>query len=369
VFQNLGASEISAINRLTLEVCANPKLYGELSQLRTLFHARFTRRLEGILKRSLIVLAGGPRHVEVSLGWIDKIPLARSDQLGGTPGVFERTELGDAVIFAFDNVHGPTGAVVRQDARALLLQAKVTREAGQLLAPKVPLASIKRPSTRKEYTLLSTWPTFDLYKSSGSRTPLRRGIDLRPGGSPERYGWYIGAPASKIADPAVSPWRSWWMSAPPQTSMPLQATMGELFVSFLSAQPLMGVAVGEAFSPGATSSDWSGLCTTVLDLVEQQVAPPSLFAPGQRRLVRISFEAAAFLSPTATFGNAPDFLLGRHPWALDQLQLWPNTLRRAAGWRQVEAWRRGGEPPARWWAGFRRRLPVLTITATRKDAD
>ena len=120
MFAHLGPPEAARIDRYVNHCCSNPSTYNELNQLHRLFTQRFRRALELLLNRSL-QRAGRPAVCDVQLGWIDKIPIARARLLS------TGTELGDAVLFAFDERRDLTGRLLAGSARAVILQAKVAR--------------------------------------------------------------------------------------------------------------------------------------------------------------------------------------------------------------------------------------------------
>lgn len=349
----LGQKEADAIDALAASVCSSPLDFDELPQLRTLFNTTFQSGLEAILQKALNHDPAGKPLVEVTMGWIDKMPLASSAVFGQTANFRDkRVELGDAILVTYDNLYTSTGELLRQDARAVLLQAKVARQVGHLKTPKVPLTT-NSGSALKELTLLSTWPKFDLFKSSGNSDPLLSNINLGAlRGNPSRFAWYVGAPG--IAPPSIPAWKSWWVAGAPKHRSSMDASIGQLFVAFLTNQMLRGSPIGEAFKRNG-SDDWSKVCKTVLGLVKGNPAPAFLFGTQTDRYTTISIHALAFLS-----AGAPTFkprvvapFVGMHlhdaSTAIQKLALGAPRHRTPS---------LGSDLSRRW-------RPVLTVTTTR----
>lgn len=297
MLSGLGPATATAIDHLANRLCTPSATSAELRQLRRLFSPAFIRGLEHILRSATGAGAPGPRspHVEVSLGWIDKIPLAESGLLGGSAGKLERTELGDAIVLVVDQQLHAGGAPVITDARAVFLQAKIAWSLGQLLSPVVPVGA-RSPSTRKELALLSSWPTFDLFKASRSRTARLKSVSL-PVGPPERYGWYLAAPKGPLPAGSGAAWRSWWMAGSPAPGAACDVSLGELLVGLLEGSAAGGRPVGEAFDYGPVSpgrSDWSLLCNEVLAILGEDDAPEWVFGPGQSRLATLTLRATVY---------------------------------------------------------------------------
>lgn len=290
MFDWLNSAHAADIDSLCMRVCGDFEgrskrwlscnMAAELNQLAELFSFNFLSQL-----RQILIQNKGPgnarRRVNVQIGWIDKIPVARWS------GHKSATEIGDSILLAFDEVVDPkTRKLVSARGRAVLLQAKVAKIPSQQLRPEIPITTLAG-STARELDLLSTWPTFDLYptgKSDRSR-PLATSISLPvasgPGTIPP-YGWYIAAPMKKALTPAEAPaWPSWWMAGPAVSGAPCTVGFGELIVSFLTggnAAPPCMTGVGHDFTwngrvfDGLTSSApdyWSKLCHHVIDLVSQ----------------------------------------------------------------------------------------------------
>jgi len=303
---------------------------GELKQLSTLFGPAYLKALRNLLQGSFVQTRGLRYDVTIRLAWIDKIPLA---DIVSEP---ERTELGDAVLFAFDELILPDGkgpGITR--ARATLLQAKVTQTLDRIAKPTIPISPLKG-STKKEFDLLSRWPRFDLFKASNSDVALAQNIDLRgnkAGTLP--YGWYVAAPRLKSSAKKVdtSHWTSWWMAGPPILGQACDVTFGGLLQAFFAETPLPqagNLEVGAPFCcksyppPPDLLADWDRICAEIIAIVESSNAPQSIFgnAPPSRMstMESISFPVRSeFIS--REFDSSLSFMTGpkAHPAQLPRL--------------------------------------------------
>ena len=295
MFAHLGSTDAARIDRYVNRHCKNPKSYGELSQLHRLFTLRFRRALELLLNRS-IRREGRPAVCDVQLGWIDKIPIARS------PSLSKGTELGDAVLFAFDETRDFTGKLHTSRARAVILQAKVARGASQLGAPSVPIGT--GMSSRNELTLLSSWPSFNLHETARNASPCLASVTVAPSAAPPAEAWFIAAPGHELSEATQPSWPCWWMAGDPRPSASCATTIGELLVGFLapsSSTPTVGTPFTRQMAPSppggaATSADWSDLCNEIQRILGRHHAPPSLFGPSQPRLHSIPLWAQLFIA-------------------------------------------------------------------------
>lgn len=321
----LGNKSANAIDAFVNKVCANPPDFGELEQLRRLFTWRFRRGLERLLNGSLNRV-GLPTVCDVQIGWIDKIPVARSRSLSSG------TELGDAVLFAFDERRDLQGNLVNSAARAAILQAKIATLKKQIEAPAVPVGS--STSTPDELALLSAWPIFDLHATGRSKAKLIQGVNIGPSCSPSPHAWFIAAPGRAPA--GSSGWPCWWMAGATASGAACATTLGELIVAFL-APSTSRVQVGFPFKrqlPGTSAgpsanSDWSDLCNEIWQIAKNYTAPPKLFGPSKNvfgpmhpRIYSIPRWATSFLS-AAPSGRVAiiDSAAGLH----DGTPLWHKT--------------------------------------------
>jgi hypothetical protein len=264
----------------------NDRLGGdELAQLAKLFKSNaLLKTLHNLLSAELPPYNPGYNEkLEIKLAWIDKRPLAKLAQFT------KRVELGDAVVFYFDQLRTPQKRTYRQ-ARALILQAKVAKEKNQISCPTVPI-NPGQPSpsstTMRELTLLSNWTSFDLYKASASRAPIIERIVVSPSSAPPSNGWYMATPKTQPSAQLMSAWTSPWMCAPAHPGTQCSVTFGGLIWAFLTCSKLPDPAlpaVGEDFHFDLplkpSGQDWSRLCNEILRLCPSNQLPPSLFGRG-----------------------------------------------------------------------------------------
>ncbi len=283
--------EATSIDQFINKTCKGQTGFGELTQLRQLFTARFRRGLERLLNGTM-VRTGQQAVCGVELGWIDKIPVAENLVTK------EKGELGDAIVFSYEQHLLPSGAVHRSEARGVVLQAKIATTPGQLLQPTVPVTTT--PSSRKELALMSAWPRFHLYPTANNRVATLEDVTLSPSAAPPAEGWFLAAPGERPKN--ASTWPSWWMAGKPLQGAQCDVTLGELLVAFLSPSP-GGLDVGRRFAPdqigaparpASSPPDWSDLCNAVRRIAMAYEAPRSIFArppwhigPGLPRIHRL----------------------------------------------------------------------------------
>jgi hypothetical protein len=325
----LGSAHASAVDAFINKLCRTPADFRELHQLRHLFTWRFRRGLERLINGTLH-RTGRPAVCDVEIGWIDKIPMAEASTLS------RRTEIGDAILFCFDESRDKKGNLVTNYARAAILQAKVTDTVGQLAAPTVPVTN--SPSSPNELELLSNWPVFELFDTSASSRPSLLGVTVSQSLSrPAPHGWFIAAPGE--APRATSTWPCWWMAGEALNGAACTTTFGHLLVSFLSP-PGAGPQVGAPFSSrglGTPNSlllspaDWSDLCNHIRKILRRYRAPRSVFNMGPR----VYGPVYPRVYSVSHFGAA---LLHRGPAGLASLQ------RCAAGISDDVSLRHGSDP-------------------------
>tara|TARA_A100001391_G_C5033298_1_gene268910 strand:- start:82 stop:1038 length:957 start_codon:yes stop_codon:yes gene_type:complete len=314
-------------------------------QLHKLFTLDFRRAFEILLNRSL--LHGKSRTIcTVDLCWIDKIPVAKS------PALTKKTEIGDAVLFAFDQRRDPKGLLSISSARCLILQAKVARSKGQLATPKVPIGTGR--STDNELTLLSNWPTFNLYNTGSSKVPLLKGITVSGPHNPAPHAWFIVAPGHGLSSANKGKWPCWWMAGKAKKLESCDASLGTLIAGFLSKSSDVGADFVPQIGPSSSVSlqgnaDWSALCNEIRKVASAYSAPPSLFGLNRPRIYHV-------VSRLLARSNSPsDIDLVRRALAADyHPDLWP--LYTCCDNRGMS----GGES---------KRVPVLTVTTTRLGED
>lgn len=299
----LNASHSADIDQLVNQICPTAVSVGELRQLQVLFETQFLGGLEKILKSALPHTGSIPAHLEVSLGWIDKIPIAKG---GGLPiaGVQGGVELGDAIIRAIDQQILPNGRIKTLSARAVLLQAKLAAS-DQTAQARVPVGN--GGSGRKELALMSSWPVFDLYETAASGSPLMAGITLTL--PAERYGWFLAARRSAKQRLPAPPWRSWWMAGRPKDKSPCDVTLGEFLTGFLGGAGLPPHPIGHPYRPNrkpGKTPDWSDLCNAIFGIVGRRQAPPSIFGPGRSRLESFTLRQRLYRDGVSTGGGTAD---------------------------------------------------------------
>ena len=279
----------------------------ELDQLGRLFHPRYLRSLHRVLDNAQQTV-GPRRSLDVKLAWIDKIPVA--EVALKKPW----TELGDAAIFAIEGVVSPSGVMGGFSARAVLLQAKIAEAKNQVLKPRVPIAAM-RDSTKREYDLLSGWPSFNLYKAGGSKPGswFMKDVDLRgPASGALPFGWYIAAPRPKKQSWAVAngTWPSWWMAGPPVVGHACDTSFGRFLQAALSGDKITttsgDLAAGEPFRcasyPPTTSgaTGWDRVCAEIIRLAEGGSAPQYIATSSVKRLVSMP-QALNFLASPSRY--------------------------------------------------------------------
>lgn len=271
----LGPTAAGAIDAFLNKHCGNPANFGELQQLRQLFTWQFRRGLERLLNRTLLH-SEQPIICDVQICWIDKIPIARASSL--TKG----TEIGDAVIFSFDQRVDPVGNILSLNARAAMLQAKIATDPAQIATPIVPVNYTS--STQNELQLLSNWPVFNLRATGASKTDLLRGVTVAPPINPAPHAWFIAAPGTMPV--ASKGWPSWWMAGRALSGDPCTTTLGQLLVAFLEPSngnpevgfPFKSVLRGNVpFANLGPPTDWCDLCNAIKGILPCYGAPKSIF--------------------------------------------------------------------------------------------
>lgn len=282
---------------------------GELKQLAKLFSAAFWCEFEALLKNKFINTKNPSfkQEVRVGLGYIDKIPLAKmkpgTADVHGNP-ITEKTEVGDAAFFFIDEYYRTDGSLHSRSARCLILQAKQA-STGTLpkAVPIVQLPKRQNNSTLKELALLSTWPTFDLYFSSGSKKPLQSGYEVSGstvgGLTDPPKAWYIGASPS-----ITSAWSPRWIAGPSINGAACDETLGSILHSVLENHGKLGghEAVGKSFNfdparlnavdseltSTSTPPNWDDLCHQIILACNSIDLPHHLFRKSAKRGVGIA---------------------------------------------------------------------------------
>lgn len=360
------------IDTLTWNHGKRTKREGELKQLSTLFGDRYLRALHRIITAGLISARGPKAVLTIKLAWIDKIPVAASTSLS------KRTELGDAVLFAIEETKVRQGVGPGpMRARAVILQAKVTRDERQIRTPTVPIAPLSG-STARELTLLSRWPRFDLYKTANSGRAVAIGIQLQSSRSPPPFGWFLAAArGARLPASIRHVWQSWWMLGPPDQGHPCDVSFGRFLRAFVSGQQLASTRgifdAGASFQcpayppPTFGASDWDRVCAEIIRIVEDpgMRAPPSVFGAGFGRMTSFSDIPLHFVLSGATPPRLAYVEEGWPPWWLGPTRRTTNRKRSyLRGWAGRLADVSRGALLRR-----RRMIPVLIIHALVPEAD
>lgn len=270
---------------------------GELRHLARLFSRDFLIGFGDLLRKDFVRSTGPYKQkVEVSIGYIDKIPVAEFNppvtDIHGQP-ITRRTELGDAVFFFIDIDVKRDGSEHVVFASNLILQAKeADNDKLPKIIPIVRLPTTPDDSTLKELALLSNWPPFDLYISGNSNDPLQRGysIEKTTTAGPQPNAWYIGAPPT-----LSSHWIPHWIAGPSQNSAPCDQSIGSLLYAILEKRGNLpntnGVGkkfdfdrtrlnpTGRAYQldTHASPPNWDDLCHQIILTCNKNDLPKSLF--------------------------------------------------------------------------------------------
>ncbi len=270
-----------SIDKIIIQQYSTIKKFGELAQLSLLFDSGFLQKLINTIAKKAI--SQSQRQYEISLCWIDKSPLADFTRLKihdhNQHLITKKVELGDlALFFIKENTNG-----IPSENYAVIMQAKVSKNNA---LPNVPIGTEKIPnnSTAKELTLLSNWPTFNLFKASRSKTPLLKDISLSSSNKGQ-YGWYMVCPNQPFSK---SNWRSPWMCSPAILGHACKITIGELLESLIHrlSSATSTQLVGEAFKNiNITYSDWDKVCNKILELCRSSKLPKQYFSSTINRKV------------------------------------------------------------------------------------
>lgn len=273
----------SAINDLTWSTGHPYKAEGELKQLSRLFSAQYLRDLHAELMSKALKAGTISAYLSVELGYIDKMPFAKSTFLP------KKTELGDVILVGLEKTVNAAGSPISSTARAVLLQAKVTDRYAQQSNPRVPIAqNIPGTSTHNELELLSSWPLFDLHERSNSKTSSLSNINLSAGRlPPHSFAWYLAAPRlrSQVKPSIHAAWPSWWMLGAAINFESCKAKFGDFLRAFLQGGQLstslgnleVGASFDPVFTPTGSSNEWDKLCREIIRLVKKNPAPSSIF--------------------------------------------------------------------------------------------
>lgn len=274
-------NNIDKINDL-IENLYSDKKYSELKALSKLFSVDFLKDLEAILNKDRRNEKNFKDRIDVSVGWIDKIPLASfKNQVKDYNGnvIKNKVELGD---FLLVHTHSQTfiqdGETINQnfDNRAIIIQAKLSNKRN----PNVPIGKLNKSkvnSTSKELALLSDWPTFNLFKTSGSKTEILSDINLDKTKSNRKFSGY---------------YKKHWDLGNPKHNQICDETMGGLITKMIDKKE------GQVFKKNDTKDDWSRLINKIIELCGEYKLPGYIFGKQKNRYV---FTGTLFSNPIILF--------------------------------------------------------------------
>lgn len=270
------------INRLIKNLYSDKK-YAELEALSKLFSVDFLRDLENLLNKGRRNEEYYKDKIDVSVGWIDKIPLASfKDQVKDYYGniITSKVELGDFLIVYTHSLtyqeNGGNTIIKNLDSRAILIQAKISN----VRNPVIPIGAMdknKVTSTSKELALLSDWPTFDLFKASRSKLSTLSKIKLDKHKSNRKFAGYFNKQ---------------WDIGNPIINQSCNETFGELI------SKMMDQREGQFFTKNNPTDDWSRLINKIIELCGKYEVPGYIFGKGQKRYI---FTNKLFSTPIPIF--------------------------------------------------------------------
>jgi hypothetical protein len=246
------------------------KRYGELRALARLFSPQFLNELENILNTGCRNEEFFKDVYDVSLGWIDKIPLASFiDKVKDINGnlIKSKVEIGDfLLVYTHSQTYKNKGEHVIQtfDKRAIIVQAKISQRRN----PNVPIAKMNKnkvSSTSKELTLLNKWPSFDLYRNSRSKSIELEKINLNREEACAKFAGYYDKS---------------WDCGEPDFGSTCNLTLGELFTNLIDKK------TGCSFnSDNKNINDWSRLINKLMELCGYYHLPGYIFGKNKSRLI------------------------------------------------------------------------------------
>ncbi len=254
---------------------------GELAQLTRLFSKNLTDGLAKLLYQHDSSATNHHKSVSIELAYIDKQPYAKYNKNGKNIC----GELADVLFVYRDewNTRNASGIISKcpnPKERALLFQAKVN---GNKNLPVVPIT--KRPSTDKEFKLLSEWPSFNLIKAPRSNVPLLNNVDVtEPNINKLSHGWFGAcAPNHKLV------WKSRWMCGEAVNGAKCNYSLGEVLEGLYHDKTIKNIQIGRNFKSvkkiDSQNSGWDDLVNKVLKLSKDSKAPSVLSSYNDTRLV------------------------------------------------------------------------------------
>ncbi|PKG37924.1 hypothetical protein [Psychromonas sp. Urea-02u-13] len=281
------------IDKLIEDQYKTQKKFGELAQLAQLFEFEFLNKLYNLLSDEFTGHYK-KKAIELSLSWIDKRPLASfCDDTFDYNGnkITQKVEVGD-VAFMFHHQLEASGTIVQEESYSILMQAKRSNSNKEQKVPVTP-SKTKNNSSEKEFTLLSKWPTFDLYKTSANKKSCQTKLKLTElEDNDSKYAWYMVCPPRKLCQ-----WDTRWMCAPPLRDSIFDVTLGQIFESLYQRKKIKGYssAIGKRFNyirtwkHGQDSSGisaWDTLNNEILVQCKESSLPKHLFGHNAGQRVR-----------------------------------------------------------------------------------
>lgn len=224
---------------------------------------------------------------KVSVGWIDKIPVAGFQNQVFDHNKFpikQKVELGDLLLISSRNDITNN----RASYRASIIQAKVAK----VEKPSVPITKLgvsKPNSTSKELALLSHWPIFDLYRTATTSLPEinAQNLDVGKDDKQSKFMGYFE--------------KSWYCGFPNYNEL-CEISFGEHIKDVVTGYD------GRPFVRNSTSGDWNILINKVLAICSEYNLPDKYYGPNKRkRLVNGDFLLLSFISEKCNATEDFDF--------------------------------------------------------------
>ncbi|WP_141106666.1 hypothetical protein [Hymenobacter gelipurpurascens] len=254
IFFKMQISITQEIDCLISTLYQAKKNYGELEALSILISQKFISGLEEILNKRAPRFNSYREKYKVSLGWIDKVPLAKCPDptLDYNKNPFSaKVEIGDLLII--NTAHDISSG--RKYSVASIIQAKIT-DISPFNTPVKSLSNTSASSTSKQLALLSKWPIFDLYKTSGNDYPVSNLMQLDIGinmkGNKSKFMGYYN--------------QKWWCGFP-DFGDPCDITLGSHFQSIAANKD------GFTFNLKSHQNDWDKLINGMLSICDEYNLP------------------------------------------------------------------------------------------------
>ncbi|MFQ6372964.1 hypothetical protein [Shewanella sp. YIC-542] len=286
------------IDKLIIGQYVDLEKTSELHQLSKLFNPGFIKGMLKVIGSGLANEQYYKQSLDISLCWIDKRPLADFSKQNikdhNNNKITKKVEVADAAFYFFnENGYYQNGQekIAHESSLALLFQAKRSVSVKEPIVP-VGTSKAKNNSTAKELALLSSWPKFDLYKTSGNKSPIYKDMEIDcPTGEIPPFGWFGVCPPTKS-----EVWKSRWMCGPSKLGEKCQYTLGQLLEALLKRTTLGTDKVESGkefkFDPKWSSgqklngeSYWDVLNNEILAQCKESNLPKSIFTTNKKRCV------------------------------------------------------------------------------------